>query len=361
MKALRNIMIFLFFSMAILIVVVCCLYNYNLKPVDKNSTEKIVVEIPSGASVKNIGTILKEKDLIKSAKFFSVYCRIYKVNDMKATTYTLSKSMSLEEIVKTLQEGNSYNPDEISITFQEGINMRKVASIIAKNTNNKEADVYNLLKDTTYLDELIKNYWFIDESIKNPNIYYSLEGYLYPNTYKFKNKDVTVKEIFKVMLDQMGKVLEKYKGVINGNKYSVHEILTLSSIVELEGKGEEARRGIAAVFYNRLNHNMSLGSDVTTYYAAKVEMSERDLRKDEIDAVNAYNTRSSSMVGKLPVGPISNPSESSIKGVLYPEENSPYYYFVADKNGNVKFTKTYQEHLAAIQKMKDDGVWYEWN
>ena len=359
MKKLRNIAMILFFSIAILLTVFCCLYNYNLTPVDKNDDTKIEILITPGTSVKQIGKLLEEKDLIKNANFFYMYCKIYKVNDMKATTYQLSKNMSLEEIIEVLREGNGYNPDEITITFQEGINMRKVASIIEENTNNTKEDVFNLLKDEKYLDSLIKDYWFLTDEIKNKKIYYSLEGYLFPETYKFKNKDVTVKEIFKVMLDQTNKILTPYKSVINSNKYSIHELITLASIVELEGVNTNDRNGIASVFYNRLKKNMQLGSDVTTYYGAKVEMSERDLYASEINAVNDYNTRPAAMAGKLPVGPISNVSEASIKAVLYPVE-SDYLYFVADKYGTVHFTKTYAEHLAMIKKLKSEGAWIEW-
>jgi len=349
----------LFFTIAIVIVVVCSLYNYQLTPVDKNDNNSIEVVIPSGASVKNIGDILEDKGLIRNSRFFYIYSKLYKINDMKATTYTFSKSMSLEEIVESLRKGNDYNPDEITITFNEGINMRKVAKIISENTNNKYEDVLNLLKDEKYINELINEYWFITEEIKNKEIYYSLEGYLYPNTYKFKNKDVTIKEIFKTMLDESNKILSKYKTIINSNKYTVHQILTLASVVELEGVNTNDRTGIAGVFFNRLNNNMQLGSDVTTYYASKVEMNERDLLINEINEVNAYNTRPGAMAGKLPIGPIANVSEASIKAVLYPVE-SDYFYFVADKYGNVHFTKTYSEHQAKIAQLKNEGAWIEW-
>ena len=359
MKKLRNIAMILFFSIAILLTVFCCLYNYNLTPVDKNDDTKIEILIAPGTSVKQIGKLLEDKDLIKNSNFFYMYCKIYKVNDMKATTYQLSRNMSLEEIIEVLREGNGYNPDEITITFQEGINMRKVASIIEQNTNNTQDDVFNLIKDEKYLDSIIKEYWFLTDEIKNKKIYYSLEGYLFPETYKFKNKDVTVKEIFKVMLDQTNKILTPYKSVINSNKYTTHQLLTLASIVELEGVNTNDRNGIASVFYNRLKKKMSLGSDVTTYYGARVEMSERDLYASEINAINDYNTRPAAMAGKLPVSPISNVSEASIKAVLYPVE-SDYLYFVADKYGTVHFTKTYSEHLAMINKLKSEGAWIEW-
>ena len=102
---------------------------------------------------------------------------------------------------------------------------------------------------------------------------------------------------------------------------------------------------------------MSLGSDVTTYYAAKIEMNERDLYQAEIDAVNDYNTRSSSMAGKLPIGPICNPSIESIKAVLYPTKHD-YYYFVSDVNGKTYFTKTYGEHLQIRRDLIEAGLWY---
>ena len=81
------------------------------------------------------------------------------------------------------------------------------------------------------------------------------------------------------MLDQMDKKLTPYRSEIESSNYSVHEILTLASVVESEGANKEARANIASVFYNRLKSNMSLGSDVTTYYAIKVDMSERDLKR----------------------------------------------------------------------------------
>jgi len=342
-----------------MVVAVCVFYNYSISPVDKKSNEEIEVVIPSGTSTKEIGVILKEKDLIHSKNIFRIYCYIYKIDGLKAGTYTLKKSMKLEEIVEVLKEGNSYNPDEIKITFNEGINMRKIASIIAKNTNNTEEDVYKLLKDNDYIDSIIKKYWFITDEIKNTNIYYSLEGYLNCDTYNFKNKDVTVKEIFEKLLDEKGKILDKYKKEIESSNYTVHQLITLASMVELEGLTDDDRAGIASVFYNRLNAKWSLGSDVTSYYANKVEMSSRDLTSAEYNLENPYNTRTQSMAGKLPVGPISNPSESSIKAVLFPPKTD-YYYFVSDKNRKVYFSKTMDEQNATINKLKQEGKWFEW-
>lgn len=117
--------------------------------------------------------------------------------------------------------------------------MRGIAKLIKENTSNSEDDVYKKLKDEKYLNSIIEKYWFLTDDIKNSKIYYSLEGYLFPDTYRFNSKDVTVEEIFNKMLDQMEKELNKYKKQIENSKYSVHELITLASITQSEGYNED--------------------------------------------------------------------------------------------------------------------------
>ena len=319
-------------------------YNINLKAVSNKSTE-VNFMVDSGSTYYDVISKLKDEGLIRSELCFKLY------------TYKLNKNMSVKDIVYVFSKGNTYNPDAIVITFKEGKNMRSIASTISKYTNNTENDVYDKLKDSEYLNSVINEYWFIDETILNGDIYYSLEGYLYPNTYEFKNEDVTVEEIFNVMLEEMNKKISQYKTDILSNEYTPHEIFTLASIVELEGSKSNDRAGIAGVFYNRLNSNQPLGSDVTTYYASKIELNERDLYQAEINDANNYNTRSNYLAGKLPIGPICNPSIESIKAVLYPESHD-YYYFVSDVNGKTYFAKTYQEHLQIRDDLIEAGLWY---
>ncbi len=359
MKLLRNVIIVFFFVMLAAVLVLGIFWRYNVSAVDKKNDSIIKVVIPSGSTSKSVAKILKEKKLVKSDQFVYVYLRLMKINDIKASTYELRQNMSLEDLIEELRKGNSYNKDQIEITFKEGLNIKQVADIIASHTNNTTDDVYNLLKNQEYLESLIAKYWFIGEDIKNPYIFYSLEGYLYPNTYFFKNAEVTVEDIFKEMLGAMEKTLNKYKTVLNEDPKLVHRTLTLASIVELEGVRQTDRQLIAGVFENRLTKKMSLGSDVTTYYGARLEMSERDLTIHEINGVNMYNTRPASMAGKLPVGPVANPSLSAIDATLNPT-TSDYLYFVADKYRRVFFTKTYEEHLAKVADIKAKGEWIQW-
>ena len=333
-------------------------YNSNLKAVSKNS-EEVNFVVDSGSTYYDVIKKLKSENLIKSELVFKIYVKLNGINKVDAGIYKLNKNMDVKEIVDVFEKGNTYNPDAIQITFKEGKNMRSIARTIKDNTNNTLDDVFNTLKDKEYLKSLIDEYWFLDDIILDNRIYYSLEGYLYPNTYEFKNKDVTVKDIFKRMLDEMNNKLSSVKNELEKSKYSVHEILTLASIVEIEGAKSSDRAGIAGVFFNRLNSNEPLGSDVTTYYAAKIELSDRDLYQAEINAKNDYNTRSSYLAGKLPIGPISNPSIESIKAVINPESHD-YMYFVSDKTGKTYFTKTYKEHIQTRSDLIEAGLWYQY-
>ena len=128
-------------------------------------------------------------------------------------------------------------------------------------------------------------------------------------------------------------------------------------MAELEGKSTEDRAEIIGVFYNRITQGMSLGSDVTTYYAFKVDMGDRDLTAKELNTENPYNTRGPNMVGKIPVGPICNPSKSAIEATLEYKETDALY-FVADKTGKVYFTKSNSEHNKKIQELKDKDLWF---
>ena len=357
--SIKKISIFILSVFILTGIIFCIVYKTNLKAVSSKSIE-VEFEIGSGNTYYTIAHKLKEEGLIKNEFYYKLYLKFNKPSiSLGAGVYKLNKNMSVKELVKSLASSNSRDPNAIILTFKEGKNVRWIASYIANNTNNTEEDVFNLLKDHAYLKELIYKYWFLTDEILNTDIYYSLEGYLYPNTYEFKNKDVTVKDIFNTLLEEENKRLSDLKQNIESNSYTTHQILTLASIVELEAGKSKDKAGIAGVFYNRLKSNMPLGSDVTTYYASKIDLSDRDLTIGEVNAVNAYNTRSASLSGKLPVGPICSPTVDSIKAVLNPDSND-YLYFVADKNGNTYFTKTYAEHTSKVAELKKNGLWYEY-
>lgn len=331
-------------------------YELSLKPVEEGNSQSIIIDIVPGQGTEGIASALKENNLIKDDLVFKIYCKLNEVNNMQAGTYELNKNMSVEEIVKKFQAGDVVIK-EIKVTFQEGKNMRDIAKIISENTNNSYEDIMKVFENKEYAKGLIEEYWFLTDEILDNNIYYPLEGYLYPDTYTFESVDVSIDDIIKIMLDQTDKVLSEYQIEIKSKGYTVHQFLSLASVVENEGISTEDRKGIAKVFLNRIERGMALQSDVTTYYAFKVNMGDRDLTQSELNTANPYNTRGPNMEGKIPVGPISNVSESAIEATLNPSDTDAIF-FVADKNGKIYFSNTNEEHEQIINELKSQGLWY---
>lgn len=340
----------------VILVVLISLYFYGLTPVS-NNTNNISFIVDNGSSKIDIIDNLKEAGLIKSKISGYIYVVFHRNLNLQAGEYELNEAMSLKEILNQINEGKiKEEKNTFTITFVEGKRIPYYASIIADHTNTTEEEVLEILSDKEYLNELINQYWFLTDDILNNQIYYPLEGYLFASTYEFYNGS-SVKDIVKKMLDGMDQALTPYKEEIASSNYSIHEIITLASIVEVEGSNSDDRAGVAGVFYNRLNAGWSLGSDATTYYGAKIDFSDRDLYQNEIDEVNGYNTRVASMAGKLPVGPICSPSKESLESTIKPIEHDNYY-FVADINQKTYFTKTYEEHVAKVRELQNAGLWF---
>ena len=352
MKNLRNFMIIF----AIFVGLVCLFIGISFRVFTasvSDKTDDVIFEVPEKATWNSISSDLKGSNLIKNETFYKIYIKLMKPGTLKHNKYRLNEAMDLDTIIIVLSQDEEKDPkvkdyivvdDEITITFQEGINMRKIASIIEKNTEYTADDVLKLQSDKEYLKEVIEKYWFVTDSILDSKIYYPLEGYLFPDTYRFK-KDATIKDIFARLLDEMGKKLEPYKDKLEGSKYNIHQMLTLSSIVEKEisHKFPEDRKKAARVFLNRLDKGMSLGSDVTTRYAVKLD-DTRPLTQKEYNTCNAYNTRCTSFVG-LPAGPISTVSESSIKAAFEPAEGNDIYFISNIKTGETFFYENYNDFL----------------
>lgn len=351
-----KILLWLLLIVIILIISALATFSFLLSPVSSRS-EVIEFTVEQGASVYQVGQKLEKEGIIRNYLAYKIFVKLKKIDGYKAGIYRLDKGYTTPSIVDLLT-GDYYKKNGVTITFKEGKTIRSVAKTITASSNVTESEFYALMADQAYLDELINKYWFLTDDIKNKDIYYPLEGYLFPETYTFST-NITAKTIVETMLEQTDKVFSKYKSLIDTGTYTVHQLATLASMVEKEGIYDEDRKGIAGVFDNRLKAGMSLGSDVTTYYAFKVDMGERDLTASEINTYNPYNTRGPQMAGKLPVGPIANFGESSLRAVLNPTKSS-YYYFVADKSGKTHFTKTYEEHQAVIKALKEAGNWIEW-
>lgn len=320
--------------------------------------KEVTFIVKSGMSSKAVIDELYKKELIKNNYVGYVYLKLNDDFVLQAGVYELNTGMNLEEILKIISSGQVVD-DSITVTFIEGKRMTDYIEVISLNFGYSEEEVLKIISDEEYLKELIDKYWFLTEEILNDKLYYALEGYLAPNTYFF-DQNASIKDIIEKLLDTTGVLLEDHKDAILASDYSVHEMITMASIVEQEGNSSSDRKGVAGVWYNRLEAGGTLGSDVTSYYGVgktfKEELWEADLKN-----CNPYNTSAlneCSFAG-LPVGPICSPSADSLVASLEPEEHN-FYFFVADKNGKTYFNVTNAEHEATIADLKAQGLWYEY-
>lgn len=348
-KNIKRLIICLIISFLSFIILFLSFLLFNLTPLSK-SNKNILFEVKSGLSSSTIIENLKDRDLIRNELVGKIYFKFNNKYIFKAGTYQLRRNMSLKDIFKYISNSkNNIDNLGIKVTIPEGKRITHIAKIIDKNFNITKEEFINTVNDEAYIRELMTKYWFLTDEVFNGNIYYSLEGYLFPDTYRF-DESSTVKDMIKTMLDNTGSKLETVKTEIQNSGYSVHQILSMSSIIELEGVTESDRKIISQVIYKRLRLNMALGMDVTTYYAVKKEMNET-LYVSNFNTENAYNTRGPNMAGKLPVGPICNPSLMSIKSALNPA-NTDYLYFYADiKTGKVYFSRTLSEQEKIIKEV----------
>lgn len=164
MRVYRNIYLSVLIFVFSVVVFLCTLFNFELDKVSDDDT-LVAVTIEKG-SVSDIAKTLKDKDLIKNELFFQIYVRLTGKTNLMAADYELSKDMGVRKIVDILSSKDGSVAKGVTITFPEGINMRKVASIIANNTNNKEEDVFNLLNDSSYINSLTNEYWFLTSDIE---------------------------------------------------------------------------------------------------------------------------------------------------------------------------------------------------
>lgn len=341
--------------MLIILIVVAFLGLYRLNTTAvSDKTDSVSIEVKEGSNYFTIASLLKKNNLIKSEFFYKIFLKIHRPTGLITGTYELNQSMSVSEIVETLSNKNNLKNASIKLTFKEGIRITNMADIIEEKAGIPAEDFIKTVNDDEYIDTLINKYWFITSDVKNDDLYYKLEGYLFPDTYILDKDELDSKTIIQKILDNTDDKLSPLKQSIEGSDYSIHQLLTLASIIELEAVTDDDRANVAGVFFNRLNNSWSLGSDVTTYYAAKKSMTE-SLTKSELNDCNGYNTRCTSMKG-LPIGPIDNPSLSSINAAINPSSNN-YYYFVADSEKKVYFTKNATEHANIIAKLKKEGKW----
>ncbi|CIY65346.1 aminodeoxychorismate lyase [Streptococcus pneumoniae] len=331
-------------------------YQYvqsSLQPVDASSKQYVTVGIPEGSNVQEIGTTLEKAGLVKHGLIFSLYAKYKNYTDLKAGYYNLQKSMSTEDLLKELQKGGTDEPQEpvlATLTIPEGYTIDQIAQAVGQLQGDfKEpltADAFLAkVQDETFISQAVAKYPTLLESLpaKDSGARYRLEGYLFPATYSIK-ESTTVESLIDEMLAAMDKNLSPYYSTIKSKNLTVNELLTIASLVEKEGAKTEDRKLIAGVFYNRLNRDMPLQSNIAILYAQgklgqNISLAEDVAIDTNIDSpYNVYKN-----VGLMP-GPVDSPSLDAIESSIN-QTKSDNLYFVADvTEGKVYYANNQEDH-----------------
>ncbi|MGD9157772.1 MAG: endolytic transglycosylase MltG [Desulfobacteraceae bacterium] len=298
---------------------------YFTGPVLENGEDKTIV-IREGMHLKEISGILEKEGLVKNSTVFVLLARINGYSrKIKAGEYVLNPAMPPARIMEMITRGEVISH---TVTIPEGFSIEQIAD---------ELSASGLIDREKFLSYAMGDAIEDNYSINGPG----LEGYLYPDTYQFA-RGLSAGSIVDAMVKRFREVTDPLEQKIAESGMTLHEVVTLASIVEKEtGKASE-RPLIASVFLNRIRKHMRLESDPTVIYGIK-DFSG-NLKKRDLTTYTPYNTY---VIRGLPPGPIANPGEESIKAVLYPAETN-YLYFVSKNDGSHHFSSNLKEHNKAV-------------
>ncbi len=318
------------------------------------------MNIEIGSSTTEICEKLEETGAVKMPTLFKLYSKLKGYDSSyKYGLYTFDTEAGYEEIARMLMNDGA-KAESIKVTIPEGTGINDYT----KNVNGEEKvikGIGTILEEKgvcTKADFLYAvNEAALDlkllENCDSERTYYTLEGYLFPDTYDFYayDSEECARFVVKRMTEQADKKITDamYKRAEEMG-YTMNEILTMASIVQMEsGNNTEEMANVAGVFYNRLKSEnfTTLGSSPTCYYGESF--------KQDDGRYNTYNVKG------LPPGPLCSPGIDAINAALYPTENSPYYYFVTDSSGNFYYHKTLSEQNQTINRLQGELNWtYEY-
>ncbi len=336
----------LFFTLLIILVLGAAgAVYFFMGPIDKTDNTIIEIEIPKGSSTSAIANILADAGLIYHDQLFKLQVkRLGLESELKAGNYEFSKSMTLEEIIGVIVEGNK-KIESVRFTIPEGYNIVQIATKLADEGLVNRDRFIELAKIGDF------DYPFVKAIPNDKNIKYRLEGYLFPETYEIK-VGATEEEIIERMLNQFAKEWQSdWDGAIAERTMTLHEAVTLASIIEREIMVDFERPIAAGVFTKRLKENWRLESCATVQYVLGKQKAQ--ILDVDMEIQDPYNTYRNS---GLPPGPIGSPGRASLDATVHPD-NNPYYFFVTKKDGTNThhFSKTYEEHLKYDAQSR--GTW----
>jgi len=307
--------------------------RYLVSPAKKGGVDQLFF-VREGSTLKKVGDALERKGIITHKGFFLIWARFKGYGTkIKTGEYRLNSGMSPVKILDILRKGAIVTHP---VTIPEGFSNRQVAELLEKKgLIDKKEDFLALTADPGIADRY---------GISGPG----LEGYIYPDTYRF-GRGLSSVSIIDVMVGRFREVFSQFKERAKEAGMSMEEVVTLASIVEKETGLDKERPLIASVFLNRLKKRMRLESDPTVIYGIKDF--QGNLKKKHLGELTPYNTY---VIRGLPPGPIANPGREAIEAVLYPAETD-YLFFVSKNDGSHHFSRTLPEHNRAVRTYQKKG------
>ena len=332
---MRKLLPFILSAVLVVFVAAYWVLNYTGNNADLADGRTCVITVENGMTAADIANMLHKEKLIKRPESFRLEARFMGLEGkLQAGKYEIEAGKSNSEIIDILARAQVKT---VSFTVPEGYTVNKMAAKLAAEG----------LGDAEKFKEAARNYTpYKYMETNNPDVIYKAEGFIYPSTYLFTD-GMTEKDMLATMVKEFNTQInhEKIGDAAEKADMQLRDIVTIASMVELEAVFKEEQPRIAGVFLRRLQIYMPIQSDTTIQYILGAPKEEITFADTEIQ--NPYNTY---VNAGLPPGPIGSPSLDAIKAVLNPEQTDNLY-FVADKDGHHRFTRTYDEHLQEIENI----------
>jgi UPF0755 protein len=302
--------------------------NYLSASVDSDSTARITFRVEKEEKVKSIAKRLVEEEIIPSDWAFYKYVKRNDVGPLiEAGKFILKKSYTIPEIADFL---TSARTDEISVTIREGLTLKQVDKYLAEEEILEEGEFLNCIKTCEF-----SGYFFLEAQENKTN----LEGYLFADTYFLDPESTDAHDIIeKMLINFETKLSSQIRSDIAASGKSIHEIITMASLIEKESRNEEEKGVISGILWKRLEIGMPLGVDATVRYATG-KWTE-PLSYDDLEIDSPYNTRNRR---GLPPNPISNFSLESLQAAVNYQE-SPYLFYLHSDDGQIHYAETNEQH-----------------
>ncbi len=305
------------------------------------------VVIEKGMGVGEITRLLHSKGIVEQPLTFRLYVRLrYPDTDLQAGEYVLNSNMSYDQLIGAMKRGDVVR-EEIRLTFYEGMTLREIADRLEEN------GVCDAAEFVEYVESSEFEYEFCSLIPDPPLRYYRMEGYLFPDTYDFYKNEMVASVAKKFLRTFQSVIYEPLREEIEASGMTLDEVVTLASVIQKEASEVDQMGLVASVFRNRLDNPAAglprLQSDVTKDYWENEIRPYQEMATPEI--YDAYDTY---VCFGLPVGPICSPGLDAVKAALHPEESN-YYFFVTDANGEYYYGRTLDEHDVNVYNARRVG------